>query len=170
MQESQINSDLIRYFFINNLKTKSGKDKKRACAYTVAYDYDPSIGRVRYGACKFTRTDNKDVFCKKSHRKTAEARYIKYPIYFDICFDSDAPSRILHEVREAIKKMIFTVGMKCRHNNDQAMTAQPFEWELKYNLKDGTLVRHKVTMIPQNSKLTLNLPDSPTPKKIEWTE
>lgn len=169
-ESSKINDEIVRYFFINNLKTKSGKDKKQACAYTVAYSYDPSIGRVRYGACKFTRTDNKDTFSKKSHRATAGARYSKYPIYFDICFDDSAPSRILHEVRTTIKKMIFTVGMKCRHRNDAAMNTQPFPWELKYNLKDGTIIRHKVTLIPQNRKLTLNLPDSPTPKKIEWVE
>ena len=168
--DSKINGEIVRYFFINNLKTKSGKEKNKASAYTVAYSYDPSIGRVRYGACKFTKSDNKDTFCKKTHRSTAEARYNKYPIYYDICFDDSTPSRILHEVRATIKKMIFTVGMKCRHRKDTAMTAEAFPWELKYNLNDGTVVRHSVTLIPQNSRLTLNLPDSPTPKKIEWVE
>lgn len=176
LHSSIINGELVRFFFINNLKTKSGQQKDKASAYTVAYSYDQAIGRVRYGACKFTKSNKTDTFCKKAHRATAEARYTEYPIYFDICFDNAAPSRILHEVRASIKKMIFTVGMKCRHRQDPAMTTQPFEWTLKYHTKGGIFnneditIRHPVTLIPQNAKLTANLPDSPTPKKKKWIE
>ena len=182
-KEFKIKGDFVRYFRINNLKTKDGKIKPNGTAYTVVYSYDPSIGRVRYGACKFTKTaDTKsgvsNVFSKKAHRTTAIGRYTKYPIYFDICFDSDGPSQILHEVRTSIKKMIFTVGMKCRHSKDKAMTAQPMECELKYKTLAGSgapSIRKKVTLLPLNAALTPKLPSSPTSslsktKKVEWDE
>ncbi len=168
----KIKSDFMRVFRINNLK-KNGVSNKNQTAYTVAYSYDAGIGRVRYGACKFTKQQKKDAFSKEAHRITAEERYSKYPVYFDICFEDDAPSQILHEVRACIKKMIFIIGMKCRHSTDLAMTVVPIECVIKTEraICDATeYTKRKVTLIPRNSLLTPILPSSPRSKKVEWTE
>jgi hypothetical protein len=170
---SKIQSNFMRVFRINNLKNKNGSNKRHQTAYTAAYSYDASIGRVRYGACKFTKVTKRDTFSKDSHRLTAEERYNKYPVYFDICFDSDTPSQILHEVRSSIKKMIFKIGMKCRHSNDLAMTVGPFECVVKTqrSISDATeYTKRRVTLIPQNPLVTPILPSSPSSKKVEWIE
>jgi hypothetical protein len=170
---TKIQSDFMRVFRINNLKNKNGVNKNHQTAYTVAYSYDAGIGRVRYGACKFTKITKHDTFSKDAHRLTAEERYNKYPVYFDICFDSDAPSQILHEVRSCIKKMIFILGMKCRHSNDLAMTTNAIECVVKTqrSVSDATqYTKRKVTLIPQNHSLTPILPSSPSSKKVEWIE
>jgi len=150
---SLIQPDFVRTWRINNLKDKQGNDKPNGSIYTIMYSYDPGCGRVRYGACKFTRKTTKDIFHKKKHNDTAYERYTKYPVYFDICFESSAPSQILHEVRYCIQKMLFVAGMKCRHPDDHAMIAKPFECEVKLdNLKNGKLI-HKVTLVPMNTTL-----------------
>jgi hypothetical protein len=165
---TKIKSGIVRYFRINNLKTKSGKDKNNPTAYTVAYSYEPAFGRVRYGACKFSKTQSNESFSKKAHRNTAFARYKKYPVYFDICFENYAPSQILYEIRSCIKRMIFKVGMKCRHSRDLAMTTSPFEHTLKSRMKDKTFQKKLVTLVPKNYELTKGLPSSPKSKKVVW--
>lgn len=151
---AKINSEIVRYFRINNLTTKSGKDKPNATAYTVAFSYNQWNGRVRYGACKFSKTENNEVFSKKAHRDTALARYTKYPVYYEVFFEDGTPSQMLHEVRESIKKMIFTLGMRCRHPKDLAMKVKPFEWTLKTRLNNGKILKQKVILIPKNAELT----------------
>jgi len=149
--EFKIQGNVVRAFRIDNKFTKSGKLRAKPTVYTVVYTYDPALGRVRYGACKFEKSENQKFFSKKAHTITATDRYTKFPVYFDMYFDGDVPSQVLHEVRNCIKRMIFTIGMKCRHPTDLAYITGPLEHEIKYKLKNGATYKRMVTLVPQNA-------------------
>ena len=97
-QPKQLPPHVIRTFRFEE-KAQDGALERHI---TVNYEYDRPTKTLKYGASVFRPKVPQDVFTKKGHRETAEARRIKCPVVLEE-FDDGASINDLHfKIREMI--------------------------------------------------------------------